>query len=266
MKRDLKSHRQPFKIAPMRNRLSYKDAIARLDEINASYSDSSDFACFGDKHDQNSPNSTGQPHPDAPTSDFSSEFQENPQEVPEALQDFGAQRENIEKSELRSENCELKSRIQKLQQQAKVHQTKNHQYEVALVKLHRLNQSQAAEVANLRSEVDSLKLKCSALESECEEANTRIATLSRQKPTDTTAIEHLNALIESQIAENSVIVKQRDSLLHLVNKQSRLFSEYEKCATTSERPAVMVQKVPDPVTDEMDRLYTTLAAVSKLGL
>ena len=243
-----------------------QDLIRRFDEIDASYSASN-------VDSSNSPPSNLKKNNldnDSFFMKFNDIYHTNFTKYDEILNyltkiDPRTKQFEIENIKLNNENKELKLEINRLNGKCKAFQTKIERYESALFKFHRKiseehiqNETLSAQIVELNVQIESLK-----------NANPKII----EKKVDVDSIfDKMKSLLDISQKENREMHEQRESLVNIVKKQNIVIDQYEKLLNNAKmnnneysKAVQQRQNINEPISDDIDALYTVLGAISRLG-
>ena len=227
----------------------YKEALARLDELNASYSYSDSV------HRSARENSV-----------------ENSGSTIGDISDQCNLKCNVEDSNLKYENDVLRNQLEDQRKELNALKKKTRKLESALLRFNHTIKKNEIEIDSLKAENETMRSECQGLEDQLKAANKELEVLreTQKGKSSEAALERLKAVLESEMEQKREITRQRDELVGLLNRQTQLICEYDK-APRSEVGAKRKQEreevlCDENVNDDYDVLYTTLGGVVRLAL
>ncbi|OHT10391.1 hypothetical protein TRFO_20353 [Tritrichomonas foetus] len=170
-----------------------------------------------------------------------------------------------------SENNELKNEIEHLKARCKSLQSKNEKYESALFKFHRKISDETIKNETLSTQIIELKTKIETL-------NNAAPQIIEQKIDFEGVFQKIKQMYKSNKKENQ-------TLINIVQRQNMIIQKYDQivendmkiiqskdsiCIShngkqTNNNNNLNHHKI-EPITDEIDELYTVLGAITKLSL
>ncbi|KAK8891567.1 hypothetical protein M9Y10_028780 [Tritrichomonas musculus] len=175
----------------------------------------------------------------------------------------------IKNQTLKAENDELRLEIERVRSKFSAYQKKIDRYEKALFKFHRKYSDQIIEKETLSAEIVKLKSMIDSLQ------NCPPKTIQNREFDIESAFEKITQIIKSSMNYNEQYHQQRDSLIQIVQKQNIMIDKYEKIIQDNKgdniNSSMTTTKVNisnlsnDPISDDIDALYTVLGAVTKLA-
>ena len=224
----------------------YKEALARLDELNASYSYSDSV------HRSARENSV-----------------ENSGSTIGDISDQCNLKCNVEDSNLKYENDVLRNQLEDQRKELSALKKKTRKLESALLRFNHTIKKNEIEIDSLKAENETMRSECQGLEEQLSAANKELEVLreTQQGKSSEAALERLKAVLESEMEQKLEITRQRDELVGLLNRQTQLVCEYDKaprCEVGAKRKDEIA--CDENVDDDCDVLYTTLGGVVRLAM